>query len=79
MENVNNILERQSTCIEFNNGKVKYFSLSTQHGYADTVEEAVNIILKADKDLNGKTPLACLIEEWEGAHPIPNVKNLCRH
>lgn len=78
MENVNNILERQGTYIEFYNGKVRYFSLSTQHGYADTVEEAINAILKADKDLNGKTPLAYLVEEFESAHPIPSVKNLWR-
>lgn len=55
VETINEILARQHTYIEFKDGKVNYFSISTQHGTADTIVEAIDIIITADKDLEGMT------------------------
>lgn len=63
MENINDILERQCVSIEFKDGKVKYFSISTQWGEADTIEEAVKDIIESDKVLNGKSVLGYVIED----------------
>lgn len=63
MENINDILERQHVTIEFKGGKVKYFSISTQWGEADTIEEAIEDIVKSDKLLNGKSVLRYTIDE----------------
>lgn len=63
MENINDTLERQRTIIEFKDGKVKYFSVSTQWGEADTIEEAIEDIVKSDKLLNGKSVLRYTIED----------------
>lgn len=63
MENINDALERQRTIIEFKDGKVKYFSISTQWGEADTIEEAIEDIVKSDKLLNGKSVLRYTIED----------------
>lgn len=62
MENINDILARQHTSIGFGNGKVKYFSISTQWDEADTIEEAVKDIIEADKALNGESALGYIIE-----------------
>ena len=51
------------TQIEFENNKVKYFSISTQHGEADTLKEAIDNIVKADKKYEGQTPLHYMIEK----------------
>lgn len=63
MENINDILKRQHVTIEFKCGKVKYFSISTQWGEADTIEEAIEDIVKSDKLLNGKSVLGYTIDE----------------
>lgn len=63
MENINDTLERQRTTIEFKDGKVKYFSISTQWGEADTIEEAIKYIVESDKLLNGKSVLRYMIED----------------
>lgn len=63
MENINDTLERQRTIIEFKDGKVKYFSISTQWGEADAIEEAIEDIVKSDKLLNGKSVLRYTIED----------------
>lgn len=63
MENINDTLERQRTIIEFKDGKVKYFSISTQWGEVDAIEEAIEDIVKSDKLLNGKSVLRYTIED----------------
>lgn len=73
IENLNQILERQCASIEFRNGKVKYFSWSTQHGTADTVCEAIEDIVIADEKYGGKTPLGCMLDEWESKIEIPTI------
>ena len=65
MENINKILERQCTSFEFENGKVKYFSISTQHDIADTIDEAIKNIIKCDKKYGGKSSFAYAIEKFE--------------
>jgi hypothetical protein len=63
METTEQILERQCAALNFENGKVKYFSISTQWEEADTIGDAIKNILEADKKYDGKTPLAHWIEE----------------
>lgn len=63
MENINDVLERQCTSIGFKDGKVKYFSISTQWGEADTIEEAIKDIVESDKLLNGKSAFRYMIED----------------
>lgn len=58
METTEQILERQCAEFIFKNGKVKYFSISTQWDEANTIDEAVKNILQADKKYNGKAPLS---------------------
>lgn len=58
METTEQILERQYANFNFRNGKVEYFSISTQHDRADTIEAAIQNILDADAKYNGKSPLA---------------------
>ena len=55
METSEQILERQCAELSFKEGKVNYFSISTQHGTADTIDDAVENILQADKEYNGKS------------------------
>lgn len=57
METTEQILERQCANFNFRNGKVEYFSISTQHDKADTIEEAIQNILDADAKYNGQAPL----------------------
>lgn len=57
METTEQILSRQYASFKFTNGQVEYFSISTQHDKAKTVEEAINNILEADKKYEGKSPL----------------------
>jgi len=73
MKNVNEILERQSAYLGFGDGKVKYFSISTQHSEADTIEEAIQDILKADELFKGKSSLGYVMEKFEEEHPLPEV------
>lgn len=56
METIEQILTRQHTEFKFKDGKVEYFSISTQWGMADTIEEAIKNILEADKKYDGKVP-----------------------
>ena len=65
METVEQILERQCAEFSFKEGKVNYFSISTQHGIADTIDDAIENILGADKEFNGVTPLAYWTEKIE--------------
>lgn len=58
METTEQILERQYAHFSFRNGKVEYFSISTQHDAANTIIEAIQNILDADAKYNGKSPLA---------------------
>ena len=62
-KSIEKILSRQCAKIEFGNNKVKYFSISTQHGEADTLKEAIDNIVKADKKYKGQTPLHYMIEK----------------
>lgn len=62
IKNLEQILERQGTHIRFENGKVKYFSVSTQHGDVNTLDEAINIIVKADKKFDGKSAFSYYVE-----------------
>lgn len=50
------ILSRQCAKLRFKDGKIEYFSISTQWDTADTIEEAIRNILKADEKYNGKAP-----------------------
>ena len=63
MKSIQKILSRQCAKIEFENNKVKYFSISTRHGEAKTLEEAIDNIIKADKKYKGQTPLHYMIEK----------------
>jgi hypothetical protein len=63
METTEQILERQCTEFRFHNGKVTYFSISTQWARANTIDEAIKNILQADKKYNGKSPLRYCMED----------------
>lgn len=76
MESMIDILERQHAVIEFNDGKVKYFSTSTQWDSADTIKEAVGNIVNADKKLNGKSPLGSAIDKLENEYAYKNERKL---
>ena len=70
MKNINEILERQYAHLNFKDGKVKYFSISTQHSEADTIEEAIEDILKADEYFDGKSWLHYAVDKYEEEHPL---------
>lgn len=70
---INYVLRRQKARFEFNHGKVSYFSISTQHGVADSIEKAINKILECDKKFEGKSGMRYLIEEFEKQLDIPRV------
>lgn len=71
MKNINEILERQNAHLNFEDGKVKYFSISTQHSEADTIEEAIQSIVEADEYLDGKSWLHYAVDKYEEEHPLP--------
>ena len=56
------ILSRQCAQLNFEDGKVRYFSISTQWGEADTAEDAIRNIIDADIKYEGKTPFGYVIE-----------------
>ena len=56
METTEQILERQHTTLNFKDGKVEYFSISTQWEVVDTIDDAIKHILEADQKYNGKAP-----------------------
>lgn len=53
METINQILEKWQAHLEFKNGKVIFSSLLT-NGHADTMEEAINAIVAADKKITSR-------------------------
>lgn len=73
MKNVNEILERQSAYLNFKDGKVKYFSISTQHSEADTIEEAIKDIVEVDEYFNGKSWLHYVVDKYEEEHSLPET------
>lgn len=64
METTEQILTRQHATLSFSNGKVEYFSISTQWNTANTVEEAIDKILEADAKYDGKAPLDYAIDKF---------------
>ena len=76
MKNVDEILERQSARLNFEDGKVKYFSISTQHAEADTIEEAIQNIIEADAYYEGKSSMRYAIEQYEKELPIPEYEDI---
>lgn len=69
---VEQILEKQYAYFNFRNGQVEYFSISTQHGKAQTIEEAINNILDADKKYEGKAPINFSLNKCNGIYQINN-------
>lgn len=63
MGTIEQILSRQDAQISFRDGKVEYFSISTQWDTANTIDEAVKNILHADKKYNGKAPIVHWMEK----------------
>lgn len=59
------ILTKQCAELSFKDGKVKYFSISTQWGTADTIEDALRNILEADEKYDGKVPSAYILGEYK--------------
>lgn len=57
------ILSRQHAQLNFKNGKVEYFSVSTQWRVADTIEDAIKNIIESDTKYDGKAPLHYMIEK----------------
>lgn len=51
------ILSRQCAELSFKDGKVEYFSVSTQRDTADTIEDAIRNILEADTKYGGNPPM----------------------
>lgn len=72
MKNVNEILERQHAHLKFEDGKVKYFSISTQHSKADTIKEAVKNIIEVDEYLDGKSWLRYIVDKCPFPENIPS-------
>lgn len=64
METTEQILERQYANFSFHNGKVQYFSISTQHDETNTIDEAIKNIIEADKKYNGHAPIAHWMENF---------------
>lgn len=56
METIENILSKQCAEFKFKSGIVEYFSLSTQHGTANTLVESISNIVEAHEKYEGKTP-----------------------
>lgn len=59
------ILTRQCTQLSFKDDKVEYFSISTQWGVADTIEDALRNILEADAKYDGKSSLQYALEDFK--------------
>ena len=76
METTTQILERQCAEISFKNGKVEYFSISTQWDEANTIDEAVKNILQADKKYNGKAPITHWMEKSKIKYEELSLKEL---
>ena len=72
METTEQILSRQYTKFKFRNGQVEYFSISTQHDKAKTVEEAINNIFDADKKYEGKAPINFSLNKCNSIYQINN-------
>lgn len=78
METTEQILTRQRAQIDFSSGKVEYFSISTQWDKAETIEEAINKILEADKKYNGKAPLNSAFDKLNNTGGILTTKDIER-
>ena len=63
METIEQILSRQQAEFRFKDDVVEYFSMSTQWNEANTIDEAVQDILQADKRYNGKAPVSYWLGE----------------
>lgn len=59
------ILTRQCVQLSFKDEKVEYFSISTQWGVADTIEDALRNILEADAKYDGKSSLQYALEDFK--------------
>lgn len=59
------ILTRQCAQLNFKDDKVEYFSISTQWGMADTIEDAIRNILEADAKYEGKSSLQYALEDFK--------------
>jgi hypothetical protein len=75
VETTEQIMSRQYAEFKFRNGKVEYFSISTQHDNAKTVEEAISNIIEADKKYEGKSPLGYRLakDEYKISDPIQEI------
>lgn len=78
METTEQVLTRQRVELHFQNGKVEYFSVSTQWDTADTIEDAIKNILEADKKYNGKTPLNSAIDKYNSIVRIPHCSTISK-
>lgn len=63
METIESILSKQCAEFKFKNGIVEYFSLSTQHGTANTLVESISNIVEAHEKYKDKTPFAYAMEK----------------
>ena len=68
METTEQILTRQCAALNFSNGKVQYFSISTQWDEADTIDEAIHNIINADIKCEGKPVLDFLVDKHNKMH-----------
>lgn len=59
------ILSRQCAQLNFKDGKVEYFSISTQWDTADTIEDALRNILETDAKYEGKSSLQYALEDFK--------------
>lgn len=68
MESTEQILTRQCAILNFSNGKVQYFSISTQWDEADTIDEAIRNIINADIRYAGKSVFDFLADKHNKMH-----------
>lgn len=66
MESLEDILSRQCVEMHFKNGRVEYFSLSTQWDESNTLAEALTNILQTDIKYDGKAPLVYAMQVFSG-------------
>ena len=59
------ILTRQCVQLNFKDEKVEYFSISTQWGVADSIEDALRNIIEADIKYDSKSSLQYALEDFK--------------
>ena len=59
------ILFRQCAQLNFKDGKVEYFSISTQWAVSNTIEDAFRNIFEADAKYDGKPSLQYALEDFK--------------